>query len=214
MVKSAVRRAVAGQNLKVDSAQEFYQYCATELTRDSPRYKRTFLLIDDIPRERRDRDLQCLRAVPNTTGVHCVGATSYGKIQTRNLSCHCTPCKDRNEDCHETENVDDWKDHELLMQIDSTTTVKTPPSCQEKAKKTQVEQPHISSTTAARTMCPQKSKTKKTQVERPDISGTTAAKTQPGKIQEKEKWPGSCSEDTSFSPGKIQEKADRTGRHP
>ena len=107
VVKSMVRRAVMAGRIIIQNAQQMFEYCKYNLTRDGKdgyHSKRTFHLVEQITPES-TRHLH-LKTVGGTSLLHQVESTAIsGELNVRNLSCYCTGCL-RNTTCSNARYVD------------------------------------------------------------------------------------------------------------
>ena len=107
VVKSMVRRAVMTGRIIIQNAQQMFEYCKYNLTRDGKdcyHSKRTFHLVEQITPES-TRHLH-LKTVGGTRLLHQVESTAIsGELNVRNLSCYCTGCL-RNTTCSNARYVD------------------------------------------------------------------------------------------------------------
>jgi hypothetical protein len=93
VVKSAVRRAVISRRVTVNTAEEMFNYCKEQLTRNSCKgQKRTFFYVqhDEIVRNRPESEVKA--ALAGTRLLHSVKGISPGVLDTRLLSCFCDGC--------------------------------------------------------------------------------------------------------------------------
>lgn len=89
VVKSAVHRAMVAGTV-INSAQDFFDYCKTHLTKDESNFKRTFHFVQGVDRTRPDRT--SAKTLEGTRKLHSVRGVSRGLLEVRSYTCTCPTC--------------------------------------------------------------------------------------------------------------------------
>ncbi|KAK7119480.1 hypothetical protein R3I94_021351 [Phoxinus phoxinus] len=111
-VKSSVQRAVQSHRITIKNAEEMYNFCNLNLTKDGcDRQLRTFYLVKRGEIQRDRPITQVKSALAGTRVLHSVRCVSTGVLDTRAYSCFCDGCMnvDDGSQCSNSNDVFPWQ---------------------------------------------------------------------------------------------------------
>ncbi|MES9901739.1 MAG: hypothetical protein ABW168_03535 [Sedimenticola sp.] len=88
----AIDRAIIGNQVIINHAEDLYKYCQKHLQIDQNLVKREYFFVrnGEINRNRPETEI---KGVPNSRKIHQIVSESPYTLMTRNLSCFCRSCK-------------------------------------------------------------------------------------------------------------------------
>lgn len=114
-INRAVDRAIIGNQVVINDAQDMHKYCEEHLTIVEELNKREFLYVSDVPRDRPETNVKTLKT---TRKLHQILNTSDRQysVHVRNLTCFCKKCRiNKMELCLNKEYVSPYSEKHLQL---------------------------------------------------------------------------------------------------
>lgn len=117
VVNQAIDRAIIGNKVVINNAEEMFQFCKANLETNEVLSKRTFFFVKENEIER-DRPETNVKTVPNTRKLHQINNCHLkNSLRTRNLSCFCRSCESWNyADCLNSKYVGAYEVKQLQIE--------------------------------------------------------------------------------------------------
>ena len=114
VVKSLTRRAIIGQGMTINNADEMYSVCRSHFTKLDQHRKRSFMKIDTVNRSGKR---QASKTISGTRKLHAISSLQKpGSVLKRNLSCFCVGCLEGGE-CSNATHVDPWLQDSMELEV-------------------------------------------------------------------------------------------------
>lgn len=174
ILNRSLDRAIIGNQVIMNSAEDIYSYCHKHLEIDEPLSTRNFFLVKngEIDRKRPNTDV---RTVNRTWKFHQILNSTTGFLRVRNLSCFCKQCESEEfENCPNRKYVEMYEQKKLEPNVP---VVKKEESDVSKVKKKAKTTPNAKTKLSAKITPTAKATT--TTKTKPTTKATTSTKTTP-----------------------------------